>query len=204
MKASHFIVALVCAAGICSGNVHAKDRQIVTPEILKLVQEHNAVENFRVYSSKKIAVRRETLSNTQDNVNDGVDRITKRKILLETVSSRVKGKIIEVGQDSYNNTIAFVSFDRNCVVKKCAYGFGVRGGGSYLWYVPRRDMQNVQIKTRGVLFMKKWLPANQGGLVDHVYMGVQKHSDDPKFPNLEFKLSETESVIRDRILNRGW
>ena len=201
MKITHLII---CALALAASVVHAKDRQTVTPEILKLVQDHNALENFRVYSEKKIAVRRETLNSTQDNINSGVDRITKRKILLETVSNRVKGKIVEVAQDSYNNTIAFVSFDRHCVERKCAYGFGVRGEGSYLWYVPRRDMQNVQVKTRGILFMKTWQPKNEGGLADHVYIGVQKHHSDPKFPVLQFKLSETESVIRDRILNRGW
>ncbi|MBI2519704.1 MAG: hypothetical protein HYV97_04785 [Bdellovibrio sp.] len=204
MKAIYFFLAVSVVASVYTSNVHAKDRQIVNPEILKLVKEHNALENFRVYTSHKIKVRRETLSSTQDNVSGGVDRITKRKILLETVSSRVKGKIIEISEDAYNNTIAFVSFDRNCIERKCAYGFGVRDQGSYLWYVPRRDMQNVQIKTRGFIFMRKWQPRNEGGFEGHIYMGGQKNNSDPKFPNLEFKLSETESVIRDRIQNRGW
>ncbi|HAZ13049.1 MAG: hypothetical protein A2X86_09675 [Bdellovibrionales bacterium GWA2_49_15] len=204
MKVTYFIFSLAfCLVGLAN-SVHAKDRQIVNPEILKLVQDHNALENFRVYTSKKIKVHRETLSSSQDNVSGGVDRITKRKILIETVSSRVKGKIIEISKDSYDNTIAFVSFDRNCTTRVCAYGFGVRDQGSFLWYVPRRDMQNVQIKTRGQLFMREWQPKNEGGFAGHVYMGSQKGSRDPKFPNLEFKLSETESVIRDRIQNRGW
>ena len=198
-------LSLVLLALLLSTTAFAgRDRQPFTLDVLKTIQEsEDAMDSFRVYLERKIKIKREDIAATNTDVNDGINRSRTRNVLSEKISRTLRGKIIDVTSDRHRNTIVFVSFDPSCVEQACAFGFGVRKDDAYLWYIPKRGMSKVTVKNRQKIFSKKWTSHNErsfGEGATHVYI----EGGNKTRPTLEFKLSETDNIIRQNIRNRGW
>ena len=200
------LVLATLIASSLSPFAFADDRKPVDQKVLSLVESHSKIEDFRVYISKRVKIQRKSSQTTQAQVNAGVSLESTKKIQDEKLGHRTRGKIIS---KAYNNAfeadLLYVSFDKSCVEKSCSYVFSRLDGTYKLLAVPNYGMDQLIVKSKKAVLYTTWQlrDGNLYGLGTHhtLYGGNNSYKHRPI---LEYKLSESDSTIRDEVRNRGW
>lgn len=94
---------------------------------VKLIESLDKVELLRVYASKKVKSKYKHVIKDQTDVNADISSVNKKEIIKKVVKKNVKGKIIAIDRDFYDDTLVgvHVSFDKACTSKaqECSYFF---------------------------------------------------------------------------------
>lgn len=115
------------------------DKVEVNKEILKEIEDANALDLARVYLSKTLKIERASAAKKVSEVETGVSRVVRQNILKEEISKKVRGKIIAIEGTEDSNFVhtsdevtkklltIYVSFDKSCLSKDCAFAFRMPG-----------------------------------------------------------------------------
>ena len=175
----------VILIALCLSPLAFAQKETLTPTMLDRIDEAKLLGEIRVYVSRKVKIDYVSTERVDADTDDDrrMTRVTRRDMLREIVTRRIRGKIVEVNNpyDKAHNLpreSVFVTFDPACKVTECSYGF-------------RRDVRRTGLEkfeedgNKYVLFQS---PARAG------FETIQFKSK----AYLKFKYKEFEEINRDR------
>ena len=192
MKISVLMTMIALSLNAFAGG---KNRQDVTASVLDEVTKLDKMDEFRVYVEHKVLIKRIKKGATNTDVNGDVNRVLQREELKEKLGKKIKGKIIAVeGKSSFSyedlseRMIVYVSFDKSCDQKECAFQFAQSYETNYSRYSYGYYVEDI---TQEFYLYK--VPEKEG------YDSIKVFYDKGFFSKKKFAYEDSTSSVRKKI-----
>lgn len=131
---------LALAAGLGASTGCAKRLQLSPAEFERIDKQEQAVEDLRVYVSKKLVLVYEATDDNKDyQVDKDITVSSDQRLLRVIIAKNTRGVILDADEKN-GAPLLWVTFNSRCKDKDCAYGFVQTEDGVFrLTVIPERD-----------------------------------------------------------------